>query len=331
MKLKNHLILASSILFLMSCDGGKSPKQYATPNPPVEKVQDEGEVFSPEADILFVIDDSGSMSSHQQNLIANISTFIAEFTKGARLDYHIGVVTTDADGYSGGELQGSPKFVTPTTPDHDNALKRNLNRGTWGSSTERSFDGAYHVFSAANATVNAGFIRPSAALAVIFITDAEDQSSIMSDPKVFYDFLVKQKNSDPRKVLGYGALVVPNELPNCFADGYGPPTTIFEFLKMVVNGPNNDLRLCAPDFGKKLSAFAQNIVTNAGRTIYLTRLPWAPSIRVVYGTLELPSDPEVGWMYDRERNAVVLAEGIPWDSQPLGSQVKVYFDAVSTK
>ena len=329
--MKKQLVLASSIVFLLACDGGKSPKQYATPNPPAEKVQDEGEVFSPTADILFVVDDSGSMSGHQQNLIANISTFIAEFTKGARLDYHIGVVTTDTDGYTAGRLVGSPNVVTPTTPDHDNVLRANLNRGTSGSATEKSFDGAYHVFTPANAAANAGFIRPAAALAVIFITDAEDQSTVMGDPKLFYDFLVKQKNNDPRKVLGYGALVVPNEMPNCYADGYNPPTTIFDFLKLVVNGPNNDLRLCAPDFGKRLSAFAQNIVTNAGRTIFLTRLPWAPSIKVVYGTLDLPSDPEVGWMYDRERNAIVLGEGIPWDSQPLGSQVKVYFDAISPK
>ncbi len=326
-----HLVLASSILFLLACEGGRSPKQYATPNPPAEKIQYNGEVFSPTADILFVIDDSGSMSSHQQNLIANISTFVAEFSKGARLDYHIGVVTTDTDSYTAGKLVGSPNFVTPATPGHDNVLKANLNRGINGSGTEKSFDGAYHVFTPANATANAGFIRPAAALAVIFITDAEDQSTIMSNPKDFYDFLVKQKNNDPRKVLGYGALVVPDEMPNCYADGSNPPTTIFEFLKMVVNGPNNDLRLCAADFGKRLSAMAQNIVTNAGRTIFLTRLPWTPSIRVVYGTLELPSDPDVGWMYDRERNAIVLAQNIPWDSQPLGSQVKVYFDAISPK
>lgn len=330
MKLKS-LILAISVMCLAACDGGKSPKQYATPNPPAEKVQNDFEVFTPMADILFVIDDSYSMASHQQNLAANISLFTDEFTKGAQLDYHIGVVTTDTDDSSAGRLVGFPNFITPQTPLKDNLLKSRLMVGVNGSGWERPFDATYHLFSSSNAAANAGFIRPKAALAVIFITDAEDQSKIVTNPKVLLDFLVKEKGGDPRKVLGYGALVVPYEMPGCASDDGTAPNNILSFLSMVVNQPKNDLRLCAYDFGKQLSALAQNIVSNAGRTIYLTRLPYVPSIKVMYGSLELSSHPDTGWIYDGERNAIILAENIPWDSQPMGSQVKVYFDAISPK
>ncbi len=48
-------------------------------------------------DILFVVDNSGSMADEQENLARNFNTFISELTSGKGNDYRIGIVTTDLD------------------------------------------------------------------------------------------------------------------------------------------------------------------------------------------------------------------------------------------
>jgi hypothetical protein len=54
-------------------------------------------------DILFVIDDSGSMSEEQANLAANLGVFIDRLaTLPIQDDYQIGVTTTDVDNFGGG-------------------------------------------------------------------------------------------------------------------------------------------------------------------------------------------------------------------------------------
>lgn len=50
--------------------------------------------FTPKLDILFVIDDSGSMAPHQQRLAANIARFVESFSVEDFIDFHIGVVST---------------------------------------------------------------------------------------------------------------------------------------------------------------------------------------------------------------------------------------------
>jgi hypothetical protein len=86
------LILASSILLLTAC----SPKSESLYLPPVQKLDQQVEdpnavYFDPSVDILFVVDNSGSMGSHQTNLIRNIDLFVNAFLNNSILDYNIGV------------------------------------------------------------------------------------------------------------------------------------------------------------------------------------------------------------------------------------------------
>ncbi|MBI5528288.1 MAG: VWA domain-containing protein, partial [Deltaproteobacteria bacterium] len=48
------------------------------------------------ADIIFLVDNSGSMAQEQENLAANFADFIKEVLKGQN-DFHIGLVTTDVN------------------------------------------------------------------------------------------------------------------------------------------------------------------------------------------------------------------------------------------
>src|SRR5690606_32353854 len=54
------------------------------------------QVTQPMVDVLWVVDDSGSMYDEQVALSSNFPDFF-EFFDGSGLDYHIGVVSTDMD------------------------------------------------------------------------------------------------------------------------------------------------------------------------------------------------------------------------------------------
>jgi len=315
----------------------QTPEAYLRPNPPDEKVvQENTEVFDPTVDILFVIDNSGSMSAHQRNLATNVDKFTSTFINSSILDYNIGVVTTDMDGTSYGsggrccgKLVGYVRVVTKATQNADMVLSENLlSPGTGGSAEEKSFDPVAAALTPPLINgFNAGFYRPDASLVVIFLTDAEDQSRD-TDAKGLYELLLKLKGGNADRILAYGVIVPSNDTLNCRRDDGGArPRRIEDFLSRVVNKNNNIMNICDPDYGVRLAGMAQDIVKRIGNVIYLNRPPDLKSIRVTYGTQTLPMDYEKGWSFDAKKNAVILGAKIPWGSQPTGSRVKVFYNA----
>lgn len=322
MKVFKSALVLLCMLGGISCSE-KSDKAFLVPTS--KTVVDTDTVFDPKVDILFVIDDSGSMSGHQANLAANIGLFTSVFLTKSVLDYNIGVITTSVE--AEGHLNGTTRFVTKGTVNANQVLADNITVGINGSGAEAPFATTLMAFDpAALSGANSGFLREDAALIVIFITDAEDQSQSITAQKLLNDLLLIKKG-DKRKLLAFGAIIPSNNtLPNCDRDdGSTTPRKIEEFLGIVPNAPNNILNLCSPDFGTPLAGFASEIVERTGLTIYLTRQPDVDTIKVIYGEAELPNDPDVGWTFDTSRNAIQLGSKIDWESQPSGSRVKVFY------
>ena len=148
-------------------------------------------------DILFVVDDSCSMGDEQQALSTNFASFISAATQGVG-DWHLGVTTTDLYGQQG-RLYGAPTVLTPSTPDVANAFAANVSVGISGSGYEQPFACMAAAFTADNlASYNTGFLRPNAALAVVIITDAVEQSPNTTDSYVVQ--LRALKNNVPELV-----------------------------------------------------------------------------------------------------------------------------------
>lgn len=164
-------------------------------------------------DILFVIDDSPSMADKQQNLATNFPNFINVLNtiQGGLPDVHIGVVTSDVGtkgtqdaapgaaigqigngGCSGtgksGNLQTSGASVTGTfisdikqtdgsrqknyTGNLDAVFGQMAKVGAGGCGFEQHLEAMKRALN--NNPANAGFLRPDAYLAVIFIADEDD-------------------------------------------------------------------------------------------------------------------------------------------------------------
>ena len=174
-------------------------------------------------DLLFVIDDSPSMADKQANLAANFPNFINVLNAlpGGLPDVHLGVVTTDLGtkgtetapgppigGVGSGGCSGTGKSGNLVTSgatvtgafisdmrQSDGSRVRNYTGnlatvfgtmaqvGAGGCGFEQPLEAMKAALS--NNPANAGFLRPQALLAVVFLTDEDDcsiRSSAMLGP-----------------------------------------------------------------------------------------------------------------------------------------------------
>lgn len=131
-----------------------------------------------EVDILFVVDESCSMVEEQATLAAGFSTFAGQLEASAT-DFRLGVITTTFDHTDPerGKLVGEPPYLTLADPDYAARFAARAQVGTQGSDQERGLEAAlWAVSPLANLDLNAGFIRRSARLLMVFVSDEEDCS-----------------------------------------------------------------------------------------------------------------------------------------------------------
>ncbi len=170
---------------------------------------------SPKTDILFVVDDSGSMGEEQANLAQNFQTFIATLAASpVRNDFQIGVTTTSVDQpldavttrttfnvgpnagqpYPAGALVAvdasgryvsSPRILRGDSPTLVADFQANVNVGTYGSGKEQGLRAALLAVTDRVADgQNAGFLRPEARLVLIVVSDEDDCSDPYQPPHV---------------------------------------------------------------------------------------------------------------------------------------------------
>ncbi len=150
------------------------------PNTPVSETfyVPEGEA---RVDILFVVDNSGSMYDDQQRLADNFERFLdSATTPGASNDFHIGVTSTDVlspDGLDG-RLVSNPTYLTPSTNNLEQTFADHVSLGVDGTGLELGLEAMRLALSRPLSTGhNGGFLREEAALSVIVVSDEDDGSS----------------------------------------------------------------------------------------------------------------------------------------------------------
>ncbi len=128
-------------------------------------------------DVLFVIDDSGSMEDDQKNLALNFISFIEVFQTN-QIDFRLAAITTDMDdGMRRGKFLVPP--LTNTTADLNGEFTKMATPGTGGSSDEQALAAVAAALSEPLlSTDNANFVRAEADLAVVFVGDEDDHSSV---------------------------------------------------------------------------------------------------------------------------------------------------------
>jgi hypothetical protein len=262
-----------------------------------------------ELDVLFVVDDSGSMQEHQQNLIKNIPELAKAALKNG-VHVHAGVTTTsqDCSNYGkvcNGKFNGS--MVDSKSPDFLTKLATNLDVGTNGNPEETPFDMAIAAMTEPVAKVDhPDFYRPRAHFALIFLTDADDQSRIYT-PESFAAFFQGLKNESNKVTV---ASIQNTSERGCSSEPYGPKlTTAVNLMKGKIQN------ICSADYGTQLGEIGSDIVRKVTREIPLTIAPDVASLTVTFGSAILEKgDLHHGWIYNSVTNTVVLGDMIDWGS-----------------
>lgn len=134
-------------------------------------------------DILFVVDDSGSMSEEQATLQAGLGAFIQALASSpVANDFQIGVTTSSVADFDGTARTPAGTLVAPgvmnaSDPDLVTTFQAAVAVGIAGSGREQPFEAARLAISkSAAGGPNEGFLRPGARLAVIFLSDEDDCS-----------------------------------------------------------------------------------------------------------------------------------------------------------
>lgn len=330
-KLFKSALLAGSVILLQACDV-KSPQRQDKPESFDAVTVEENKKASlpdPKVNILFVVDNSGSMKPYQEKLAENIELFANEFFDNTRIDYRIGVVPVYDSKYLNdnivypkngrrkmnplGELtvispESQIRYITRETPNPKDALKRSVLMGVqWGPEAEESFSPVLAVIDAKrNHEINQDFYQKDAYLAVIFLTDADDVTLGLSGED-FYQRLVAEKNGDRSKILIAAALPdLSNNSKSCGKDGSGP-TQSFPSLLSASGGIMANL--CSDDFGTTLASFGNLLAQRVGvQRISLEYTPDIDSLRVTYGPEDQPESERQ--QLSREKNEYTFIPNI---------------------
>ncbi|MFH1810119.1 MAG: hypothetical protein ABIJ09_15335 [Pseudomonadota bacterium] len=196
-------------------------------------------------DLFIVVDDSGSMDPAQAQLARDLSALIGEFD-ALGVDYHVGVTTTDMDGGPEGQFiplsESVPVVTSSSLPDPSTRLTAAVTPGASGSAYEMGFDATLAALSLPLlAGRNAGFLRPDALLAVLYLSNEEEQSA--TSVASTREFLRGLKAHLGPNAVSVGALV---GLPGDTCD---PATDVGQrYLDLVDQASGVRASICAPDW-----------------------------------------------------------------------------------
>jgi len=303
---------------------GKSKTDYLT------------QLVEPKVDVLWVMDNSCSMSASQTAIANNFEAFITYFLDSG-LDWHIGVVSTDTDGPEAGQLTRSNgrRYVDKDTPNPVSTFGDMIQLGIGGSFTEKGIQAAYMAIAVKAEQQNAGFYREDANLSMITISDENDQSTTPPLPE-FISWLRGLK-AEP-DMVSYSAIV--GDRPNgCSGDG-GTASSGAKYLQVVDAIGGIGFSICDGNWDAVLTELGLQTASLQSE-FFLSEVPVPGSIEVlvkfehdperapgeltVYEFLENPENPRFKFTYDAKRNSIVLDNYVP----PAMADVDITYDILS--
>jgi len=201
-------------------------------------------------DVLLVVDGTGSMAEEQAGFAGAAQRFLDRL-EALGVDYQVGVTTMDpADG---GALQGRPWIITPAAEDPAAALADALRVGTDSTGPSAGLDVAALALEDAGGT-NLGFLRSDAALHLVFVSDADDESAevLGADPVAALEArLAARAELTGREVVA--SAVVGDAPDGCTGPG-GTALPGLRYLDLAARTGGASLSICVSDFSPVVEA-----------------------------------------------------------------------------
>lgn len=266
---------ASAVVLTTALVSACGPDRLVATLPPDVRIDSYTQQAASKIDVLWVVDNSGSMAPRQDNLGRNFSSFIDLFTRSS-IDFRIGVTTTDIF-RDKGALKGNPRVITPQTANIAAAFSNNIKVGITGSPYEAGLEAGRLAIEAqkeANALAieqckrscpsnrpacltqcdekkDFPFLRPDAFLYLVFVTDEEDESR--EDVRFYYRYYETVKGIGNDGMVTTAAIMGP-ESNSCGA----VPGLRYKELSELTGGEVGSI--CDAAFAGTLKKLATNAV-----------------------------------------------------------------------
>jgi hypothetical protein len=256
-----------------------------------------------DVDILFVIDNSGSMGGNQTNFKSNFASFISVFSS-AGVSYQIAFITTDSSDFVDGAI------VTAADPDPVSTVNNIVDSiGTRGSATEKGLWYSYLATSSGPAAPGGTFLRDDARFVVIYVSDEKDWSSSHGMSTTDYVTHLRSLKSSSSLVVAHA---VSGDYPGgCTANGgaeFGDG-----YYNVVTGLGGTFLSICASDWGMSMDTLARESIMRSN--FVLTE-------KAVDGTISVEVDgvESTDWYFEDSTNSVIFTL-IP----PEGSEITMTY------
>ena len=320
------------------------------------------QLSDPKVDVLWVVDDSGSMAPFQTLLANNFPQFFTSSNVDAA-DYHIATTTTLTTGAScvpdlsnptatpscpDDEMSGhytacsgNDRYITPSTGNPAAEFGCNVRVSEAGNvnpsrsasdSAEGGLRAAYNFLTApkiTDAAINGGFLRDDAKLHVIMVSDEPEQSKGPID--LYVDFFKNLKGFRNSSLVAVST--IGTDPGGCtMSDGTAipDPGTRYSDVTAELNGRFQSI--CEDDWSGMMGQLGLDSI-GLQVEFFLSRAADPAGLQVCVRQTTTGACAQVpmstdgaadGWFYDPEANSVVFNPG---DVPPRGARIEVHYQA----
>ncbi len=279
------------------------------------------------SDILFVVDNSCSMSEEQGSLARNFHEFLGQANEGLN-DYRIAVTTTDlSDSNKAARGRIVPldaplaeRVVTRAAqPSPLERFRENALVGIDGDGFEQGLEAAFLALSPARLKEeNAGFLREDALLAVVYVSDEDDASP--RNTFAYVEQLLALKNYE-RSLVSASAIVGPS--PDGCKRGDERANAGKRYAEVAENLGGVVASICTEDWATALSEISAVAFGLKGRFI-LSGKPAGELKVFVNGRprSEKNSAGQTNWAYDPRYRALHFSQH---STPPAGATITVQY------
>ncbi|MFN7262899.1 MAG: hypothetical protein ACK5UJ_03765 [Pseudobdellovibrionaceae bacterium] len=341
--LQLKMFMITALVALAACDKSNRSISILGEDQTFQQISN----FQPrKIDILWIVDNSGSMGSSQTNLVSNFGSFINRF-QSLNYDFHMAVQTSDAflgkfknedyrrrlkDG-ANGNFSGV-YVMDRNTPNLSSVFLTNATQGINGSGDERAFSSFLDTLDYVG---NADFRRPDAFLAIIIVSDEDDFSATTTT------FLNNDYNSPN---------LIPVSTYKNFLDGFAGASnysvnaiTILDnaclaklnssfsgrrigqrYIDLANQSNGVKASLCG-DFAQSLQLISDTIITTA-QSFVIDREPVPGTLKIYVNGVEVLENPTTGYTYDAATRTVTFSTAA---SPPAGASIQVVYDPLTLR
>ncbi len=274
-----------------------------------------------EVDVLLVVDNSCSMAPFQEKLASEFDGFVSFFTE-AKVNYQIGVVTTavapsvavpgvcpqaqiDAIPPVGELVQGV--VLTADTPKADEVFAELVSVGTCGSGSEMGLEASWVALTEKADGANAGFLRESAMLSVLYVSDEQDSS-----PSAVHTYLngFQTQVKDPAIRGSFNASgFVVTSVDKCLGEQANFAHVGSRYLEMIGETKGVTADICADDYSAKITELSLK-AARLQDTFYLSKEPDTSTLLVEVDGVEVPCS-SGRYTFERVEDPEGGAEDVP--------------------